>query len=626
MEGRITRPLLHTPADTALADLPQRKNAYPPIRDFALIGDTLTAAIVARDGAIEFLCLPDFDGDAVFTGMLDARRGGRFFVGPTVQGEITRDYIGDSAVLRTTHHTPQGVLQVTDLMPMGERADGSIGGDRQVLRIVEALEGAPELAVLINPMLDWGATLPDLRQDEDGSWRMEFGHDGLRFVSDVDLSPVAPGALGGSCTLQAGETRFALLTSASPDARPVDAGTPRRELDRTLAYWKKINTGCKPEGPFRKAIMRSAVTLHLLHYNNSGALLAAPTAGLPETIGGVRNYDYRFCWIRDATFVLHAFFALNLPDCAQNFFRWLMQAARQSAPRLGVFYSIGKEHDPGTRTLTALEGYRGSAPLIIGNDAQGQLQLDGYGAVLDCARMYVRHGGTLSEEEQTRLQGYAQAAMLDWTLPDNGLWEIPGSRQHHTYSKAMCWQALDAWLDLIELGAVKDDPEAYRSEHARIRDYVLSRAWSEEVGAFTGAIGRDWLDASVLLLPRIGIVAPDDPKMVATYQTLKRELSQGPHFRRYQEGVDGIAGNEGHFMACGFWAADYLTRAGRITEAEAQISGLLATANDLGLMPEEIDPASGDHLGNFPQAFSHAGLIAAAVALEEARGTRADCD
>ncbi|WP_339114181.1 glycoside hydrolase family 15 protein [Thioclava sp. GXIMD2076] len=626
MEGRFTRPLSSDPRHVALADLPERETAYPPIRDFALIGDTLSAALVARDGAIEFLCLPDFDGDAVFTGMLDARRGGRFFVGPLTCGEVTRSYIGESAVLRTLHHTPQGVLEVTDLMPIGKRGDGSVGGERQVLRMVKALEGQPELGVLINPMLDWGTTLPDFRQDEDGSWQMEFGSDGLRFVSDVDLAPVAPGALAGSCTLETGETRFVMLTSASPDARPVTPDTPARELDRTLAYWTQVNTGCKPDGPFREAIMRSAVTLHLLHYNNSGALLAAPTAGLPEVMGGARNYDYRFCWIRDATFVLHAFFSLDLPECAENFFRWLMQAARHSAPRLGVFYSIGKEHDPGTRELTALEGYRGSAPLIIGNDAQGQLQLDGYGAVLDCARMYVRHGGTLSEEEQTRLQGYAQAAMLDWTLPDNGLWEIPGSRQHHTYSKAMCWQALDAWLDLIEMGAVQDDPTGYRSEHSRIREHVLSQAWNAEIGAFTGAIGRDWLDASVLLLPRIGIVEADDPKMVATFKTLKRELSEGPHFRRYPTGLDGLPGDEGHFMACGFWAADYLTRAGRLEEAEAQIAGLLASANDLGLMPEEIDAATGEHLGNFPQAFSHAGLIAASVALEEARGARRDCD
>ncbi|TQS73880.1 glycoside hydrolase family 15 protein [Rhodobacteraceae bacterium] len=609
------------PSHIALADLPERAGTYPDIKDFAIIGDRSTAALIARDGAIEFLCLPHFDDTALFCGLLDARRGGRLYAGPLSAGRVERSYLEDSPVLRTCHHVEDGILEVTDFMVVGNSGEG-----RQLLRLIKAVHGTPELGVSLSPRLDWGADLPAFDTADPHIWEMDFHGTRLRFSTDVALQAVAPGTLGGSVRLTEGERRYVLLQTLPDGAdhaphAPMDCKAQDHALAQTLSHWGQINLGCKPEGPFKDAVMRCAMILHLLHFQGSGALLAAPTAGLPETIGGVRNYDYRFCWIRDATFVLHAFFALNLPDCAEGFFKWLMDAACQTAPRLGVFYGISKDQTPGTRELLALEGYRGSAPLIIGNDAHGQLQLDGYGSVLDCARMYVNHGGSLSQREQDRLRGYAQSAMSDWTLPDNGLWEIPGPRLHHTYSKAMCWMALDAWIDLIDMGAVQDDPADYANEHKRIRDHVLTQAWNEKRRAFTGALGQDWLDASLLLLPRMGIIRADDPRMVQTYETIKAELATGVHFRRYSDGVDGIAGREGSFVACGFWAADYLTRAQRLDEAEAQIAGLLQGANDLGLMSEQLDETTGAQLGNFPQAFSHAGLVAAAIALQEARST-----
>ncbi len=601
---------------------PVREEPYLPIADYALIGDTLTTALVARDGSIDWMCLPDMDSPSVFAAILDAERGGSCFVGPAGPARSTRSYLDGSAVLRTRHEMADGVLEVTDFMPLALARDGELGPARRVLRLVEAVAGAPEVAVSFAPRPDYGDSLPRLRRRGRGSFTLADGRDHLIIQSEIALEAVAEGTVAGRERLTQGDCRGISLAFDCNDVGVVPAFGPaahQRALDATLDWWRDLTDDIDYEGPFRDAVIRSLVTLRLLTFSQSGAVIAAPTTSLPEAIGAGRNYDYRYCWLRDATFVLDAFAALGRIDVAGAFFRWLMHATQLSAPELQTFYSVFGRTDAAQTVIGTLEGYRGSAPVLRGNIAEQQLQLDAYGSVMTASLVFCQHGGTLGASERRRLTGMADVVIRKWSLPDDGLWEMPGPRVHNTYSKVMCWAALDAFVALCDRGQIDCDPERYRRERARIRQNVLDRAWNPRRGAFTGAYGHDWLDASLALMPRLGIVAADDPRMVATMERIDAELGRGAQLFRYAEGVDGIGSREGTFTACGFWAADCLARRGDLDAAEARIGALVGAANDLGLMSEELDPETGALLGNFPQAFSHAGLIGAALMLDAAR-------
>lgn len=611
-------------ADTALRpqELPRRPDGYAPIADYAVIGDTRTVALVARDGSLDWLCLPNLDSESVFAAILDRERGGLFFVGSGEPAEITRRYLDGSAILVTRAVTPAGVLQITDFMPVAVRgAEGPLEPARRVVRIVEALEGKPRLAVHFAPRPGYGASVPRLRKSGQRSWVMADRRDFLLLQSDTALAQTSRGTLVGEERLEAGERRILSISFVRNDIGvvPPAGESCARERDTTLRFWQDLCARVDYDGPFREAVMRSMVTLRLLTFSLSGAVVAAPTCSLPEAIGGTRNWDYRYCWLRDASFILHGFLALGLEEEGKAFFHWLMHATQLTAPRLQTLYTVFGRTDVPERTIQSVEGYRRSAPVNLGNGAESQLQLDAYGAVLTSALIYVEQGQTLGAAEQNRLKGFADVVRRDWTLPDNGLWEMRGGRKHNTYSKVMCWAALDALVRLCERGAVRADPEPYARERETIRDAVLARGWNEARGAFTGAFGDDFLDASLLLMPRLGIIAADDPRMVATFDAIDRELGHGAQVRRYRDGLDGFPSTEGTFTACGFWAADYLARRGDTNAAHGRIAELIGLANDLLLMSEEVDPETSVLLGNFPQGFSHAGLMGAALALAEAQ-------
>ena len=602
-------------------DLPLRPDGYAPIADYALIGDTRTVALVARDGSLDWMCLPNIDDASVFAALLDRDRGGRFFVGPPEKAEVTRHYLEDSAILVTRAATPDGVLQVTDFMPVAVRgAKGRLEPARRVVRIVDAVEGRPRVAVHFAPRPDYASAGPQLRRSGRRSWVMATGRDFLLLQSAIALKQASRGTLVGEERLETGERRILSVSFVRNDIGVVPpAGEAcERERDETFRYWRDLCARIEYSGPFREAVIRSMVVLRLLTFSLSGAVVAAPTCALPEAIGGTRNWDYRYCWLRDASFILHNFLALGLEEEGTAFFRWLVHATQLTAPRLQTLYTVFGRTDVSERMIESLEGYRGSAPVNLGNGAQSQLQLDAYGAMLTSALIYVEHGQTLGVAAQNRLKGFGDVVRREWTLPDNGLWEMRGGRRHNTYSKVMCWAALDALVKLCERGAVRADPAPYALERNTIRHVVLTRGWSETRGAFTGAFGRELLDASLLLMPRLGIIPADDWRMVATFEAIDRELGHGAQIRRYRDGTDGFPSTEGTFTACGFWAADYLARRGDTEAARSRIQALIELSNDLLLMSEEVDPKTDELLGNFPQGFSHAGLVGAALALSQA--------
>ncbi|WP_102227103.1 glycoside hydrolase family 15 protein [Acidimangrovimonas sediminis] len=606
------------------------KRGYRPIGDYALIGDTRTAALVALDGSIDWFCGPDFDGNAVFSRLIDQYRGGYFEVSlagddPAPDATPTRRYDPDAPVLTTRHACDGNCVEVTDFMILPGDLDEAGSFGRTIVRLIEGIEGRSRLRVALTPRGEYGAEIPKL--DRDGTGRWWFRHDGDVVVIDasMELSHIRRGHLETEIDVAAGERHYVTLSvTQGGEGYVSNLDEAWRSLDDTRAGWAAKRLGERYDGPFAAEMKASLMTLSLLVHAPTGAVIAAPTMGLPEDFGGIRNYDYRYCWLRDSYFVLNAFLDQGMTDQAGAFFRWLMAASRSSAPLLETLYTVHRDSDIGLVNLRTAEGYRGSAPVQLGNGAATQLQLDAYGSILMTARSYVAKGGRLHPGEALRMVRFGEVVLDQWTLPDNGIWEMPDPRLHHTYSKAMCWAALDCLMDLGEMGAIDDDLSRFRADRDRIRELVLTRAWNDEIGAFAGALGADWLDAAVLLMPRMGMIEADDPRMVATYQKIRERLGNGAHLRRYADGVDGLEGREATFNVCGFWAADYLIRAGRVDEAEAQIRDMLVGANDLGLMSEEYDPEVGLQLGNFPQGLSHAGMIAASSALAEARRGQAN--
>ena len=443
--------------------LPPRQAGYARIEDYALIGDTRTAALIAKDGSLDWLCLPNFDGDSHFAAILDHKRGGHFRVGPVGEARMRRRYLGNSAILETTFTTDRGVLRLTDFMPIADQTTAAprVRPDRGLLRLIEAVEGRPEVAVTYAPRLRYGDRIPKLRQRGGGHWVFSNSAAFLLLQSEVPLELTAEGTLEGRLTLPAGEKR---ALSLSYSHRGVGVLPPLGpdcwdECDSTRAWWEDYWACSSYDGPFADAVARSMITLRLLNFSQSGAVLAAPSMGLPEAIGGTRNWDYRYCWLRDASFILRAFLTLGYPQEGRAFFRWLIHTTQLSKPRLGVLYDLFGRHGPGERRADSLEGYKGSGPVYIGNGAHSQLQLDVYGEVLTAARLYVEAGEELGLFEQRRLRHFADVVCQSWTLPDNAIWEFRRARKHYTHSKAMCWTALDAAVHLSEAGALRADPE-----------------------------------------------------------------------------------------------------------------------------------------------------------------------
>jgi GH15 family glucan-1,4-alpha-glucosidase len=586
--------------------------SYVPIRDHAVIGDGRTVALVTRKGSIDWLCLPDLDSPSVFGALLDAGRGGSFDLAPDGTYEASRRYLPGTNVLETTFTTADGVVKVTDAMTL---PDATLSPAREVARRVEALAGT----VLMR-------------------WRVEprFGYS----LSPTRIEPRTPFPVATSaseavavCTWDAGsgycddrsvaghfhvrEGRRALLVLAAahgePLVLPARADVEAR-LDATATFWRQWSDRLHYEGPWREAVVRSALALKLLVFAPSGAIAAAPTTSLPEAIGGERNWDYRFCWIRDSSFTLEALLQLGCAAEANAFFWWFMHATRRTHPRLQVFYRLDGGTDAPERELP-LDGYRQSRPVRVGNGAADQLQLDTFGDLLDTALGYVERGGVIDRATGAELAHVADFVCDVWRRPDRSIWEVRMEPKHFTHSKAMCWVALDRAGRLAEAAHLPARHLArWRREAATIRDFIESHCWSAAKQTYVRYAGSEELDASLLLLVIARYHDPRDPRLLSTIDAVRRELGRGPLLYRYV-GADGVRGGEGVFLCCSFWLVEALAVAGRREEASRLLEELLALADDLGLYAEEIDPETGEFLGNFPQALVHLALISAAVAL-----------
>jgi GH15 family glucan-1,4-alpha-glucosidase len=591
---------------------------YPPIGDYAVIGDCRSAALISRAGSLEWLCLPRFDSPAVFVAILDRRRGGGFSVRPSGDYESSRRYVGETNVLETTFRTGSGTLRLRDLMPVTGEAEkrGELWPNHQVLRELECLDGHVDVDVLCDPRPDYGRTVS--RVVDRGAFGFRFRDaPGLLFRSQLPVAPFPdrPG-VGGQARLSAGERRYLSLTYnlEEPAVVPPFGEMAERKMAQTLRWWTDWSSHCQYEGPYRADVIRGALTLKLMTYAPSGAVVAAPTTSLPEWIGGARNWDYRYCWLRDASLTLRALMDLGYDTEGQAFLEWLFDAIRLTAPEVRIMYNVFGEGRLKERELEHLEGYAGSRPVRIGNGAADQFQLDTYGEVVEAAFQFVRRGGRLTRATGRLLVGLGDTVCKRWREPDEGIWEIRGGRRHHTYSKAMGWVALDRLLRLHEAGQLNVPARRFSGVRDEIRAEVEARGYNERLGSYVGVFDGDEPDASLLLLGLHGYADPAGERMRGTCRRVYDELGTGPLLHRYRAG-DGLPGREGAFGIASFWGVEARARLGDVARAREDFERLCGYANDVGLFAEEIDPATGACLGNFPQAFTHVGLISAALAL-----------
>ena len=589
-----------------------RGGGYLAIHDYAAIGDGRTVALVGRDGAIDWLCLPDLDSASVFGALLDAERGGRFTLAPENDYESERRYLPDSNVLQTTFKTATGTVRVTDALTLP--GDG-LGPYRELARRVDGVRGLVPMRWSVEPRFGYAAKGGRFAIRGGGAV-VDAGRDAVAVQSwEAGEVDVGDGAVAGHFEAAAGRRSLIVLSAAhqEPLVFPTRADVERR-LEETERSWREWAAGREYDGPWRDAVVRSALALKLLVFAPSGAIAAAATTSLPEEIGGGRNWDYRFSWPRDAAFTLQALLSLGCGGEARAFFFWLLHASQLTHPRLQVLYRLNGRAEADERELP-LGGYRGSRPVRIGNGASRQLQLDVYGEVLAAAALFADAAGGLDRDHGRRLADVADLVCELWRQPDAGIWEVRSDPSQFTQSKMMCAVALDHAVALAEAGQLPDDNVGrWRRERDLIRDFVESNCYSESKRSYVRAVGEEAVDASLLLGVLAEFDRADSPRLLGTVDAVRRDLCRGPLVHRYT-GDDGLPGEDGAFVACSFWLVEALARQGRVEEATALMDELVALASDVGLYAEEIDSATGGFLGNFPQGLSHLALINAAVAL-----------
>jgi GH15 family glucan-1,4-alpha-glucosidase len=595
---------------------PRRKDGYVPIEDYAAIGDGRTVALVAGDGAIDWWCLPDLDSASVFGALLDRERGGSFRLEPAIPFEADRRYLPGTNVLETSFHTERGSVSVTDALTLPLTG---LSPTRELTRSIKGLAGSVPMKWSAAPRFDYATA--KTRVERRGSVAVaSTGAQALAFSSWSAGEPGIEGASIGS-SFEIGEGGQALLVAGAAHGQPLvfpSRAEAEQRLGMTIEYWREWSRNRLYEGRCRDAVIRSALALKLLIHSPSGAMAAAATTSLPEALGEERNWDYRFSWIRDASASLEALLSVGCPHEGDAFFWWMLHASQLTHPQLEVLYRLNGRTSGREREL-ALAGYRGSRPVRSGNGAASQTQLDVYGHLLQTAWLYTRVGGELSGDARRRLAGVADLVCVIWRDPDSGIWEVRGEPQHFTQSKMMCWVALDRAQRLAAEDQIpSSNVGVWRREAAAIRSFVAERCWSEKLNTYVRAAGSEETDASLLLGVVFGYGGDEERERFGrTADRIRADLGSGPLVRRYLSD-DGLAGDEGAFLACSFWLVDALARLGRGGEAAELMEALLARANDVGLYAEEIDPVSGGFLGNFPQALVHLALINAAVTLNTA--------
>jgi GH15 family glucan-1,4-alpha-glucosidase len=602
---------------------------YPPISDYALIGDCRGAGLISRDGSLDWLCLPRYDSPSIFAALLDARRGGRFRIRPAGAFESTRRYLPDTNVLETTFLSSSGAVVLRDLMPVASEEDkrARLAPQYEVLREVEGLRGEMELDIVYEPRPDYGQRQLALQaRGALGLW-LEAGGAALTLRSDLPLRVSADGrSARGLARIQAGERKYLALaySDEGPAVVPLLGEAAGERLERSARWWRAWAGRCAYQGPYRDMLVRSALALKLMAYAPSGAVVAAPTTSLPEQPSGVRNWDYRYCWLRDASFTLRALFTLGYEEEAQAFSDWMLHATRLTWPELSVLYDVYGEARLPERELPHLEGYTGARPVRVGNDAHNQLQLDVYGEVIDGVARFAERGGRFDRDTVHLLDGLGRTVCGRWREPDEGIWEGRSGRFHHTHSKALCWVALDRLITMHEAGRLTISVDLFRVHRDAIRAEIEAHGYNKRLGSYTSVFDGDELDASLLTLPLYGYIAAEHPRMRSTCARMHKRLARGSLLYRYERDTDdGLPPGEGAFGICSFWGVECMARGGDLAGATRTFEQLLTYANDVGLLAEEIDPETGDALGNFPQAFTHVGLINAALTLAELQGERA---
>ncbi len=598
---------------------------YPPIQDYALIGDCHSAALVSRTGSIDWCCMPRFDSGSCFGRLLDWDCGGFCSIAPEDGGHTSfREYVGDTLVLATTLRAGSGEAILYDCFVM--RTGGKLDPRLQLLRVVEGVRGHVTFDLRIVPRFDYGILEPWIRHDGIRLYSAIGGNDALIIQSDADLSLYERHNLQASFTVRTGERVRTSLTYSDPanlDRDPPQA-IPAAELDErlteTLEWWRQWSAQATHVGLDAPSVLRSAITLKALTNAPTGAIIAAPTTSLPETPGGNRNWDYRFSWIRDSSFSVRSLTDIGYVSEADGFRRFIQRAAAGSAASLQIMYGVGGERRLTELTLDHLEGYRGAKPVRIGNAASNQVQFDAYGELLDLAWHWHQRGSSPDDDYWRFILDLVDAACVRWTEKDRGLWESRGEPQHFVHSKVMCWAALDRGISLAEECLRQAPLRRWKRIRAEMRATIEKEGYDAKRGIFVQAFGSQALDSALLLIPSVDFVAWNDPRMIRTTDAIRASLDDHGMLLRYRvsETDDGLRGREGTFLACTFWLAECLARQGRSDEAREVFDRVASTCNDLGLFAEEYDTHSHEMLGNFPQGLTHLSHIAAAVAIARA--------
>jgi GH15 family glucan-1,4-alpha-glucosidase len=602
---------------------------YPDIGNHGLIGDLQTAALVSGDGTVDWFCSPRFDSPSVFASLLDADHGGHCQVRPDVEHYVSRQlYLPDTAMLITRFMSPDGVGEVTDFMPV----TGGVPTERhRLVRMLRTVRGTMRFTVDVKPRFDYGRA----------PHKLDVFDDGAVFTSDdMELTVNPAGAGNGQTsverdgdglrmglTLREGQTAGMVLESMGGRPHRIPLHELEHLAEETARFWRHWVNASTYRGRWREMVSRSAISLKLMTYAPTGAPVAAPTAGLPEQVGGERNWDYRYTWIRDGSFSVHALLGLGYTEEAGAFGRWLrdrtVESVGSGSGPLKIMYRVDGSSDLREETLEHFEGWRGSRPVRIGNDASDQLQLDIYGEALDAIHTAEKAGLGIAHQGWLGVSSIMDWLCDNWDQPDEGVWETRGGRQDFTYGRFQCWVALDRAIRLARRHGRPADVTRWSAERDAVYRQIMSRGWNERKGTFTQHYGSEVVDAALLLMPLTGFVTPTDPMWLSTLDAIERELVSDSLVYRYNPSAspDGLLGHEGTFSICTFWYVDALARAGRLTEAQLVFQKMQTYANPLGLYSEEIG-LTGEQLGNFPQAFSHLSLINAAINLDQALDAR----
>jgi GH15 family glucan-1,4-alpha-glucosidase len=583
-----------------------------PIEDYAMIGNCRTAALVCRDGSIDWFCCPRFDSDACFAALLGSSDHGRWSIAPRGEARVSRRYRPNTLVLETTFETKDGAATVIDFMPPDDRADRH----STIMRLVVGIRGRVAMRTQLILRFGYGAVVPWVTRLEDGALRAIAGPDMIILRTPVhvrgeDMTSV------GEFTINKDDT-IPFVLSYLPSHRPLRAPTdPTTALQDTEKFWRDWSAKCRPAGPWSDAVVRSMITLKALTYGPTGGMVAAPTTSLPEQLGGERNWDYRFCWLRDATLVLLGAMHAGYFEEAEAWHAWLLRAVAGSPGQLQIMYGIAGERRLTEWTVPWLPGYENSIPVRIGNAAHSQLQLDVFGEVMDVLHQ-ARRGGLSANESgwDAQIEFLEHLAQI-WREPDEGIWEVRSGRRHFTHSKVMAWVAFDRAIKSAETFGLDGPLDEWRKLRHEICDEVCAKSFDPELGTFVQSYGSKQLDANLLLLPAVGFLPVSDPRVENTIAAIERRLLRDGFVMRYdtEQIGDGLPAGEGAFLACSFWLVDVYVLQGRAADAERLFRKLIGLRNDVGLLSEEYDPRAKRLVGNFPQAFSHMALVNSAYNL-----------